>query len=87
MELFSLFYLVNHRSTIRATLNFLIGIYALAFYYGSILVNNGTISSGGDIINVIFAIIIGKCDVTKNRFDSIRCFFYHIHYAVDSGDE
>ncbi|KAI9142822.1 multidrug resistance protein 1 [Paraphysoderma sedebokerense] len=34
------------------------GIYALAFYYGSILVNNNEMV-GGDILKVLFAVIIG----------------------------
>lgn len=36
----------------------LYGIYALAFWYGSILVNDGKMN-GGDILNVIFSVIIG----------------------------
>ena len=36
----------------------LFGFYALAFYYGSILAESGEMK-GGDVLNVVFAIIIG----------------------------
>ncbi|KAI3637877.1 hypothetical protein MIR68_004526 [Amoeboaphelidium protococcarum] len=40
----------------------LFGIYSLAFWYGSILVEQGQIQ-GGDVLNVLFAVIIGAFSV------------------------
>lgn len=42
----------------------LYGVYALAFWYGSILVDQGQ-TSGGTILNVIFAIIIGAFSIVN----------------------